>query len=244
MDPTNWTGSGGILQLLGEHLLYCLIAVGVAAAIGIPIGLYVGRTGRGRGGVVGIANSFRAIPTLGLLVLLVIVLAPILRSQAAFFLPSMIVLVILAVPPLLTSTFAGVEAVPAATIDAADGMGMRPAAVLFQVQLPCALPLIIAGFRLAFLQVISTATVAAYVSLGGLGRLIIDGQAQRNTDKMIAGAVLVALLVILVDVVLAVVSRLIVSPGLSRLPVRPFARPRGRNPHPITRTAITTGETT
>ena len=129
-------------------------------------------------------------------------------------------LVILAVPPILAGTYAGVRNVDPAVVDAARGMGMRGREVLLGVELPNALPLIIGGIRSSVLQVISTATIAAYVALGGLGRYIIDGLAVRDFPQMIAGSILVALLAVAADLLLAGLQKLIVSPGLRAVPPR------------------------
>lgn len=223
LDPAHWTGSDSIGALVAQHLAYTGIAVLLAAVIGVPIGLYVGHTGKGTFLIAGVANALRALPTLGLIILLVIVIAPVFASDLAFVIPSLIVLVLLAIPPIMTNTFAGIRAVDAAAVDAAVGMGYRPLRVLFAVQVPCAMPLILSGFRGATLQVISTATIAAYVSLGGLGRLIIDGRAQNDYDQMLAGAVLVAALALLVDLGIGLVGRFVVSPGLTRRRVRTTA---------------------
>lgn len=223
LDPAHWTGSDSIGALVAQHLAYTGIALLLAAVIGVPIGLYVGHTGKGTFLIAGVANALRALPTLGLIILLVIVIAPVFASELAFVIPSLIVLVLLAIPPIMTNTFAGIRAVDAAAVDAAVGMGYRPLKVLFAVQVPCAMPLILSGFRGATLQVISTATIAAYVSLGGLGRLIIDGRAQNDYDQMLAGALLVAALALLVDLGIGLVGRFVVSPGLTRRRVRTTA---------------------
>lgn len=216
LDPAHWTGTDAIQVLLLQHLIYTGLALVVAALIGVPIGLYVGHTGKGTFLIAGVANALRALPTLGLVILLVIVIAPVFASDLAFIVPSLIVLVLLAVPPIMTNTYAGIRAVDPGAVDAAVGMGFRPLKVLFSVQVPCAMPLILSGLRGATLQVISTATIAAYVSLGGLGRLIIDGRAQNDYDQMLVGAVLVALLALLVDLGIGLIARLTVSPGLTR----------------------------
>jgi osmoprotectant transport system permease protein len=223
-DPANWEGARGVPTLVGQHLAYTAIALLVAGLIGVPIGLYVGHTGKGTFLIAGAANALRALPTLGLLVLLVMVIAPVVASDLAFTAPSLIVLVLLAVPPVMTGAYAGVRGADPAAVDAAVGMGYRPLRVLFGVQVPCAMPLILSGFRSATLQVVSTATIAAYVSLGGLGRLIIDGRAQNDYDKMAAGAVLVALLALLTDLLIGLLARVLVSPGITRRDVR---RPAG-----------------
>lgn len=216
LNPANWTGDSGIFALLGQHLAYSFGAIAIALLIGVPIGLHVGRTGHGTFAIVGIANALRALPTLGLLILLVVIIAPVFASDLAFVVPGIIVLVLLAVPPIMTSTYAGIASVDRSVVDAARGMGMTPRAILFTVQVPCALPLIISGLRAAILQVVSTATIAAYVSLGGLGRLIIDGQAQNDYGQMLAGAILVAVMAVMLDLIFSLLARYAVSPGVSR----------------------------
>lgn len=214
-DPANWSGSDGIPVRVVEHLEYSVVTLVVAMLIAIPAGLYIGHTGRGTFLVAGLANALRALPTLGLLILAVLLLLPVMPGDLGFVIPSIIVLVILAIPPVLTNTYAGVQNVDASARDAAYGMGMRGGEVLRRVEIPCALPLIVSGVRSAMLQVIATATVAAYVSLGGLGRFLIDGQAVRDYAQMLGGAVLVAVLAVVVDLLLALVQRLVVSPGLT-----------------------------
>jgi osmoprotectant transport system permease protein len=206
-DPAHWSGSDGVPIRILEHIYYVLLTLLVAAAIAIPLGLYVGHTGRGRFLVVSSANSLRALPTLGVLVLAVV-------GFGVGLGPALAALVVLAVPPILAGTYAGVQAVDRAVVDAAHGMGMSEREVLFKVELPNALPLMIGGLRSATLQVISTATIAAYVALGGLGRYIIDGLSVRDYAEMIAGSILVALLAITADFALAGLQRVLVSPGL------------------------------
>ena len=213
-DPENWSGSTGIPARLVEHLGYTVLTLVIALLIAIPVGAWIGHTGRGGFVVVGLANGLRALPTLGLLVLIV-------GATGLGLLGPIAALVILAVPPILAGTYAGVRNVDAAVVDAARGMGMRGREVLFGVELPNALPLIIGGVRSAVLQVVSTATIAAYVALGGLGRYIIDGLAVRDFPQMVAGSVLVALLAIVADLLLAGLQRLLVSPGLRAAPASP-----------------------
>ncbi|MCB8883901.1 ABC transporter permease subunit [Acidisoma cellulosilytica] len=215
-NPQHWTGSDAIPLLIGQHLAYSAVALAIAVLIGFPIGLYVGHTRRGVVMVAGTANALRALPSLGLIVLLVILFGPVFASDLAFLIPCVIVLVLLAVPPIMTNTYAGIAAVDPAAVDAARGMGYSSLGVLLHVELPCALPLIFSGLRSATLQVISTATIAAYVSLGGLGRLIIDGLAQRDYFEMVAGAVLVGALTLVVDLLIALASRFTLSRGLMR----------------------------
>jgi osmoprotectant transport system permease protein len=216
-NSTHWHGPDGVPTHLREHLQYSLLALLIAAAIALPLGLLIGHTGRGGFVVVAIANSFRALPTVGLLTFFVILISPHIhsRGQAPYLIPSEIVLVLLAIPSMLTNTYAGISAVDPAVRDAASGMGMRGGQTVWQVELPIALPLIFSGIRSSFLQVIATATVTAYVSLGGLGRYLIDGLAQQDYPQMASGAVLVALLALLIDLMLAIVQRYAVSRGIT-----------------------------
>ncbi|MEP7192249.1 MAG: ABC transporter permease [Actinomycetota bacterium] len=214
-DGAHWQGSDGITHRLIEHLAYSVTAVVIAAAIAIPVGLYIGHTGRGRVFVVNLAGAARAIPSLGLLFIAVLWLGPRFSGDIAFLAPAGIVLVVLAIPPILSGAYAGVESVEPNARDAAKGMGMRGTEVLLHVEFPCALPLIMSGIRSATLQVIATATIAAVVGLGGLGRFLIDGLAVRDTPQTASGAILVALLALAVDMILALVQRAVVSRGLT-----------------------------
>ncbi|HEV2779684.1 MAG TPA: ABC transporter permease [Actinophytocola sp.] len=231
-DPDNWTRSingPGIPYHVLKHLQYTGVAILIAALIAVPLGIYIGHTGRGSFLVVGIANSFRAIPELGLLILLVLAMGIALAVEAVT-----IALVSLAIPPLLAGTYAGIRNVDRDVVDAARGMGMREWDVVWRVELPIALPLILGGLRAATLQVIATASIAAFVSLDGLGRFVIDGRAfgaDGGYAMMAGGAVLIAALAIAVELVLAGVQRLAVSPGLQtrrmrRRVARVWAQPK------------------
>lgn len=213
-DPANWTGEDGIPHRTLQHLGYTAVTLAIAAAIAIPIGLWVGHSGRGRW-LVSLANSLRAVPTLGLLFAVALWLGPKISGDLAFTIPSIAVLVLLAIPPLLAGTYAGIEAVDPAARDAARGVGMTSSQVLRQVELPNALPLLFSGVRSATLQVVATATIAAYIGLGGLGRYLIDGIALGDYPQTAGGAVLVALLAVVLDGVFALVQRRAVSPGLT-----------------------------
>ncbi len=214
-DGAHWHGDDGILRRVVEHMEYSLAALVIAALIAIPLGLYIGHTGRGRFVAVSAVGAARAIPSLGLLYLAFFWLAPRLSGEIAFLAPAGLVLVVLAIPPILSGAYAGVEAVEPAARDAAAGMGMRGTEVLRHVELPCALPLILSGVRSAMLQVIATATIAAVLGLGGLGRFLIDGLASQDFPQTASGAVLVAVMALLVDMLLALVQRSVVSPGLT-----------------------------
>ncbi|MET8244021.1 ABC transporter permease [Streptomyces sp. NPDC005202] len=208
-DGAQWHGYDGIPTRVGEHIQYSLMALGIAAAIGLPIGLITGHTGRGGNTLALIATAGRALPSFGLLVLMFILLG-------FGMVPVMIPLVVLAVPPILVTTYEAVRSVDPSPVDAARGMGMPEPRILFQVELPVALPLILSGLRSAAIQIVSTATIAAYVSLGGLGRYIVDGLYQRNYEKVVGGATLVAVLALATLTVFWAIARLAVSPGVRR----------------------------
>ncbi|GAA4017916.1 ABC transporter permease [Streptomyces sp. NBC_01352] len=206
-DSAHWTGYDGIPTRVGEHIQYTLQALVLAAAIGLPVGLVTGHTGRGGNALSLIATAGRALPTFGLLVLMTLMLGFGLVNV-------MIPLVVLAVPPILVTTYEAMRSVDPSPVDAARGMGMSEAQVLFQVELPAALPLILSGLRSAAIQIVSTATIAAYVSLGGLGRYIVDGLYQRNYEKVVGGATLVAGLALVTLALFWAVYRTAVSRGV------------------------------
>lgn len=215
LDPAHWTGADGVPARTWQHLWYSGLSLLIASLIAVPTGLVIGHTGRGRVLAVNLAGAARAIPSLGLLFIMVLLLGPRLTGDAAFLWPSLVVLVVLAIPPILSGAYAGVEGVDPAARDAARGMGMTGWEVLSRVEVPCALPLIFSGLRSAALQVVATATIAAIVGIGGLGRFLIDGQAIRDFPQMASGAVLVAVLALVVDLALAAAQRYAVSPGLT-----------------------------
>jgi osmoprotectant transport system permease protein len=198
-DGAHWQGSEGIPLRVWEHLKYSLVALAIAGVIAVPLGLWVGHTGRGRFLAVNLTGALRAVPSLGLLFLSLMLLGSHLHGDLGVYVPTALVLVVLAIPPILAGAYAGVEQVEAAARDAARGMGMTGGEVLWQVEVPCALPLIMSGIRSAALQVIATATLAATVGLGGLGRFLIDGLSVRDYAQMAGGAILVAVLALLVD---------------------------------------------
>ncbi|MEV6998082.1 ABC transporter permease [Streptomyces sp. NPDC093982] len=208
-DSAHWQGYDGIPARLGEHVQYTLLALGIAAAVGLPVGLLTGHTGRGGNALALIATSARALPSFGLMVLMFILLG---LGMA----PVMIPLVVLAIPPILVTTYEAMRSVDPAPVDAARGMGMAETGILFRVELPVALPLILSGLRSAAIQIVSTATIAAYVSFGGLGRYIIDGLYQRNYEKVVGGATLVAAMALTTLALFWAAARFAVSPGVRR----------------------------
>lgn len=199
LDPASWSGSDGITSRLLEHLTYAGLALALAAVVALPLGILIGHTRRGDAVVGGLANATRAIPTLGLLVLVV-------TLMGTGLVPVVLALAVLAVPPILGGTVAGFAAADRDAVLAAHAMGMTDGEVVRRVELPLAMPLIVSGLRSASLQVIATATVAAMAAAGGLGRLVIDGQKrQGGYPEMISGAVLVMALAIAVDLLLGAV---------------------------------------
>ncbi|MET8159827.1 ABC transporter permease [Sphaerisporangium sp. NPDC005289] len=209
-DPANWSGPGGIPARLLEHVEFSVVALLLSMLIAIPLGLLIGHTGRGAVLVVIAANAARALPTLGLVVLIVLLVG------VGTTWPVLLPLVALAIPPILVNTYEGIRGVEDDLRDAAYGMGLRGGQVLMKVLVPVAMPLILLGLRVAAIQVVATATVAAYVGLGGLGRYIIDGLATKDFPSTIGGAVLVAALALVVQLCFALLQRVVVSPGVSR----------------------------
>jgi osmoprotectant transport system permease protein len=199
LDRANWVGPGKTLDLLGEHLAYTVAAVAIAALIAIPVGILIGHTGRGSFLVIGLTNGARAIPSLGLLVLVVLLLG-------TGFSRTVLVLTLLALPAILTATAAGIAGADREAVHAARALGMTEGQVVGQVEWPLALPLVLSGLRSASLQVVATATVAAFVGGGGLGRLLISGQRSGNYSQMFAGAFLIALMAIVLDLLLGLVA--------------------------------------
>lgn len=192
----NWVGPVGLAARTLEHLEYTAAAVAVSALVAIPVGLIVGHTRRGTLVVVSLVNALRALPTLGVLLLAVLL-------WGLGLVPPIVALMLLGIPPLLAGTYAGVSAVDRTVVDAARSMGMSELRVLFRVEVPNALPLIMGGLRTATLQVVATATVAAYASLGGLGRYLIDGINVRQFHIALVGALMVAALALILDGALA-----------------------------------------
>lgn len=208
-DPVSWTRDGGVLQRLGEHLAVTVGVLAVAAVIALPVGILIGHTRRGTTVIALIAGAARAIPTLGLLTLLGLALGIGLGAP-------LIALIVLAVPSLLAGAYAGVQAVDARTVDSARAIGMTEAQIIRSVELPLAAPVILGGIRSATLQVVATATLAAYTSDTGLGRYIFAGLKSRNYPELIAGSLLVVVLALLLDGGFVVLPRLLV-----RLRTRP-----------------------
>jgi osmoprotectant transport system permease protein len=217
-DPVNWSGRDGIPVRLVEHLVLSIIPLALALAVALPIGLYVGHTGRGSQLAVNLSNIGRAVPTLAILIIAFMLLSrPLvvegLRSEVSEV-AAIIAMFFLALPPVVTNTYVGLAEVDRDLLEAARGMGMTGRQVLLRVELPVALPVVLAGIRTAAVQVVATATLGAVVATGGFGRYLIDGIAQLRYQEMFAGAVLVALLSLLTELAFAWLQRRTISPGL------------------------------
>lgn len=206
-DPGNWSGPGSVPGRVLEHVGYIALALAIALIIAIPVGLLVGHTGKGAVLLVGTGNIVRALPTLGVVTLFFLLLA---ESTPA----AIVGLVVLAVPPVMAGTYAGVQAVDPHVVDAASGVGMRGIQRLWQVEVPIALPMLLGGVRNAVLQLVATAAVAAYVGLGGLGRYLLDGLAILDYAEVVAGALFTAALAVVLDLLLAGLQRLVVPRGV------------------------------
>jgi len=221
-DPLNWTNPGGLLDRLAEHLLISLWAVLLGCVIGWPLGIWLGHRGRGGGAVLTFANLTLAIPTLALLTILPL-------TPLGFGKPPVVVaLAVFAVPPLLANAYTGLRQIDPETREAARGMGLSGGQLLRQVELPLSVPYLAAGLRTAAVQVVATAALAAFVNGGGLGEIISAGfgigMSNGGGGQIVAGALVVALLALLVEALLAGVQRWVTpAPLRTNRPRRPTA---------------------
>jgi osmoprotectant transport system permease protein len=214
-DPSTWSGQNGIPTRLWEHVSLSAVSLAVGVIIALPVGLFIGHTGRGGTLAASIANIGRAVPSLGLLG---IVFAPSLAIGLGLgFWPSVIALSALAIPPIVTNTYVGLREVDRDLVEAARGMGMREGQILGRVEVPIALPVILAGVRTSAVQVVATATLAAVISGGTLGHLILQGFNTGNHARVFGAALFVALLAILTELAFAALQRAGTSPGLRRI---------------------------
>jgi osmoprotectant transport system permease protein len=206
-DPAHWSGPTGIPVRLWEHIQTSVVAVAIAALIALPIGLYIGHRRRYEFLVVSVGNVGRAIPSFGLIVFFALLIGLKLNWPAPYRPAIIMAMVLLAIPPILTNTYVGIQGVDNDLLEAARGTGMSEMQVLQRVELPLAAALIVAGLRIAAVQVVATATLAAFVAGGGLGRYIIDGYATSDEVEIFGGAVLVAVLAIVTEVGLGLLQR-------------------------------------
>jgi len=201
LSPDRLGGSHPLPQAIGEHLFYTFVSVVVAGLIAVPLGWWIGHSGRGREVAVAVSGAARAVPSFGLLVLLVLVFGVLHKPEAA-----VTAFVLLAIPSILAGAYSGFEAIDRRVIDAARAMGMTEWQIL---------PLLIGGLRSATLQVVATVTIAAYVNLGGVGYYIIQGLPLRRFDQILGGALVVVALALVLDGVFALLQHLVVPRGVT-----------------------------
>lgn len=203
-DPIHWRGPSGLAARAAEHLGYTALAVAVTALIAVPVGVWVGHTRRGASAVLSVAGALRALPALGMITFLAVALPMGVRVPLV---PATIALVLLAAAPLVTGIVAGFESVDPEVIHSARAAGYCERQILTRVELPLGAPVMVGGLRSCVVQVLATATVVAYIGLGGLGRLLIDGLAVQDYPRMVAGALAVTALALVVDLCLAALQR-------------------------------------
>jgi osmoprotectant transport system permease protein len=217
-DPVNWSGPDGIPTRLAEHLVLSAVPLVAALAIALPAALWVGHTGRFGGLAINLSNVGRAIPSLAIMALAAMLLNRWLVDlglrREAGEITTMVAMAALAIPPIVTNTYVGLRETDRDLVEAARGMGMTGLQILRRVEVPLALPVMLAGIRTAAVQVVATATLGAVFGTGGLGRYIIDGIAQRKEEELFAGAVIVAVLSIGTELGFAVLQRRAVSRGI------------------------------
>jgi osmoprotectant transport system permease protein len=218
-DPATWSGRDGIPQRLFEHVWISAASLALALAIALPVGLAIGHTGRGARLVVATANIGRAVPSLGLLGLAFLALLPFGLGLGA--LPAIVALTALAIPPIVTNTYVGLRGVDPELVEAARGMGMREGQVLRLVEVPVALPVIMAGVLTSAVQVVATATLAAVIGGGTLGQIILIGFNVGDEVRVFGAALVVAALSISTELAFAALQRAVTSPGLRGRPTPP-----------------------
>ena len=229
LSPEQYQGEGSLPQRIAEHLWYTAVATLIAAVIAVPIGYFIGHTGRGGTWVVGITGAARALPSFGLILLLVLLLGVSERVTA-----SLAALVLLGVPPLMAGAYSGMQQIPRQTIDAARAQGMTEWQIIATVEIPLSLPLVLGGLRGAVLQIVATATLVAYVGLGGLGYDIIQGIPLRRFDQTIGAALVIVVLALTLDAVLAAATRWVTPRGVHQGRLRDVrARDTGSRTAPV-----------
>lgn len=201
-DPAQHTGTNSLWLRIGEHLAYTFVAVLLAAIIAIPLGVYIGHTGKWKTTITALSGGIRALPTLGLLILVAL-------AVGIGFKAPLVTFVVLAFPSILTATYAGIHSVNPVTVDAARGLGMGTFQIIRRVEMSLALPIIFTGIRSAILQVVATATLAAYVSGGALGVYIFSGLATRNFTEMLGASLVVTFLAFALEISLSLIQRVL-----------------------------------
>jgi osmoprotectant transport system permease protein len=213
-NPAQWAGQSGIPNRLTEHILISSVSLAIALLLALPAGLAIGHTGRGAGLAAGVANLGRALPSLAVIALAIpftVLINPILGGA---ILPTLVAMVVLAVPPILVNAYTGISEVDRDLVEAGRGMGMREREILAGIELPIALPVVLGGVRSAAVQIVATATLGAIFGSGGLGRFLVDGIAQNDDGQVFGGVLLVAGLAIATELAVEILQRLFRSPGL------------------------------
>lgn len=225
-SPERLTGSLTLPAAIAQHLAFTFVSVLIAAVIAIPLGWLIGHTGRGREVAVFLSGAARALPSLGLVVLLVLLIGVNLKTEAA-----VVAFVLLAIPSILAGAYAGFEAIDRTVIDAGRAMGMTEWQILWKIEVPLGLSLLIGGIRAATLQVVATVTIAAYVGLGGLGFFILQGIPLRRFDQILGASLLVVALALVLDGVFALLQRAVVThPAAAHAPARSLSLAGRRAP--------------
>lgn len=214
--PERWSGNDSIPLRLWEHVSVSAASLAAGVAIALPLGLYIGHTGRGARSVIAVANIGRAVPSLGWLGIAYPITVALLARGGLGFWPTFVALVALAIPPIVTNAYAGLRAVDPDVREAGVGMGMRGLELLLRVELPLALPVILAGVRVSAVTVVATATLSALVGGGTLGAYVVDGLFINDIPAIVGGAIMVAALALLTEWVFAALQRASVSPGVAR----------------------------
>ncbi|MFF4136860.1 ABC transporter permease [Streptomyces mirabilis] len=202
-DPAHWSGDDGVWHRLAQHLVLTVVCLVISCLIALPVALVLGHLGRGGALAVNISNIGRAVPTFAVLVLLL--LTPLGKWGEG---PTVVALVLFAVPPLLTNAYVGMREVDRSVVSSARGMGMTGRQMLFHVELPLSLPMVMNGVRIAAVQLVATATIAALAGGGGLGRIITAGFNLASTPQVVAGAILVAMFALIVEGIFEIAERL------------------------------------
>jgi osmoprotectant transport system permease protein len=200
----NWLGENGILIRLAEHIYYVSLSLAIACAIALPLGVLMANYRKGANVAIGVFNLGRALPSLGIVILAIMVIGY--ETSTVI-----IALVTMSIPPILTNTYVGINQVDSSLKHAAKSMGMRRGQMFMQLELPLAFPLIFSGFRSALVQLIATATIAAYAGFGGLGRFLIDGLGRNDTPQIIGGALVVSALAIASEWVCSIIETFMVG---------------------------------
>jgi osmoprotectant transport system permease protein len=205
-----YAGADSLQVRIGEHLFYTFLSVLIAAAIAVPLGYFIGHTGRGREIAIGVSGAARALPSFGLILLLVLLVGVTQKPLAVF-----IAFVLLGIPSILAGAYSGLEAIDRRVIDAARSVGMTEWQILWRVEVPLGLPLLIGGLRSAALQIVATVTLAAYIGLGGVGLYIISGLALRRFDEMLGASLVIVAMALLLDGLFALLQHFVVPRGVA-----------------------------